>query len=76
MRGLNTLPAHLCASALLGKIIYSAVPADEQQEETDIFELADLEHTGEAWIQYKNYRELKNEPVVMNIKRLRYMSCY
>lgn len=48
MRGLNTLPAHLCASALLGKIIYSAVPADEQQEETDTFELADLGHTGEA----------------------------
>lgn len=48
VRGLNTLPAHLCASALLGKIIYSAVPADEQQEETDTFELADLGHTGEA----------------------------
>ncbi|XP_034168229.2 E3 ubiquitin-protein ligase listerin [Pangasianodon hypophthalmus] len=45
VRGFNTLPAHLCASALLGKIIFSAVPADEQQEETYTFELSDLGQT-------------------------------
>lgn len=48
VRGLNTLPAHLCASALLGKIIFGAVPADEQQEETDTFELSDYGHTGKT----------------------------
>lgn len=48
VRGLNTLPAHLCASALLGKIIFAAVPADEQQEETDTYELSDRGPTGAA----------------------------
>lgn len=48
VRGLNTLPAHLCVSALLGKIIFSAVPSDEQQEEIDTSEFSDLGHTGEA----------------------------
>ncbi|XP_053501105.1 E3 ubiquitin-protein ligase listerin isoform X2 [Ictalurus furcatus] len=46
VRGLNTLPAHLCVSALLGKIIFSAVPSDEQQEEIDTSEFSDLGHTG------------------------------
>lgn len=46
VKSLNTLPGHLCASALLGKLIFSAVPADEQQEETDTAELSDLKHTG------------------------------
>ncbi|KAM9456136.1 E3 ubiquitin-protein ligase listerin [Clarias gariepinus] len=45
VKSLNTLPGHLCASALLGKLIFSAVPADEQQEETDTAELSDLKHT-------------------------------
>ncbi|TSK16143.1 E3 ubiquitin-protein ligase listerin [Bagarius yarrelli] len=44
-RSLNTLPAHLCASALLGRIIFSAVPADRQQEETDPFEFPDSSQT-------------------------------
>ncbi|KAK3550418.1 hypothetical protein QTP86_025164 [Hemibagrus guttatus] len=44
VRSLNTLPSHLCASALLGKIIFSAVTAHEQQEETDSFELSDPGH--------------------------------
>ncbi|XP_058267542.1 E3 ubiquitin-protein ligase listerin isoform X2 [Hemibagrus wyckioides] len=44
VRNLNTLPSHLCASALLGKIIFSAVPAHEQQEETDSFEPSDPGH--------------------------------
>lgn len=48
MRCLNTLPAHLCASALLGKIIFGAVSANEQQEETDTFELSDHGLTGDT----------------------------
>uniref|UniRef100_A0A8B9HBE4 E3 ubiquitin-protein ligase listerin n=1 Tax=Astyanax mexicanus TaxID=7994 RepID=A0A8B9HBE4_ASTMX len=50
MKGLNRLPAHLCASAVLGKIIFIAIPAENQQEETDTSELPDLRHTGEAYI--------------------------
>uniref|UniRef100_A0A8B9J8K2 E3 ubiquitin-protein ligase listerin n=1 Tax=Astyanax mexicanus TaxID=7994 RepID=A0A8B9J8K2_ASTMX len=49
MKGLNRLPAHLCASAVLGKIIFIAIPAENQQEETDTSELPDLRHTGEAY---------------------------
>uniref|UniRef100_W5KT23 E3 ubiquitin-protein ligase listerin n=1 Tax=Astyanax mexicanus TaxID=7994 RepID=W5KT23_ASTMX len=45
MKGLNRLPAHLCASAVLGKIIFIAIPAENQQEETDTSELPDLRHT-------------------------------
>ncbi|KAK2823506.1 hypothetical protein Q7C36_020106 [Tachysurus vachellii] len=44
VKALKTLPAHLCASALLGKIIFSAVSAHEQQEETDAVELSDPGH--------------------------------
>lgn len=49
VRGLSRLPAHLCASALLGKIIFTAVPADNQQEETDTTELPELRQTGEVY---------------------------
>uniref|UniRef100_A0A4W4E597 E3 ubiquitin-protein ligase listerin n=1 Tax=Electrophorus electricus TaxID=8005 RepID=A0A4W4E597_ELEEL len=35
VRASGKLPAHLCASALLGRIIFIAVPVGEQQEETD-----------------------------------------
>ncbi|KAL6472979.1 hypothetical protein MHYP_G00191670 [Metynnis hypsauchen] len=45
VKDLSRLPAHLCASAVLGKIIFIAVPADTQQEETDTSELPDLRHT-------------------------------
>uniref|UniRef100_A0AAR2J5P8 E3 ubiquitin-protein ligase listerin n=1 Tax=Pygocentrus nattereri TaxID=42514 RepID=A0AAR2J5P8_PYGNA len=50
VKDMSRLPAHLCASAVLGKIIFIAVPADTQQEETDTSELPDLRHTGEAHI--------------------------
>ncbi|XP_072514427.1 E3 ubiquitin-protein ligase listerin [Salminus brasiliensis] len=45
MRGLSRVPAHLCASAVLGKIIFIAIPAENQQEETNTSELPDLRHT-------------------------------
>uniref|UniRef100_A0AAR2KB62 E3 ubiquitin-protein ligase listerin n=1 Tax=Pygocentrus nattereri TaxID=42514 RepID=A0AAR2KB62_PYGNA len=45
VKDMSRLPAHLCASAVLGKIIFIAVPADTQQEETDTSELPDLRHT-------------------------------
>ncbi|KAF7701263.1 E3 ubiquitin-protein ligase listerin [Silurus meridionalis] len=45
VRGLDTIPAHLCASAMLGKLIFSAVPDDEQQEATDTIKLSNLENT-------------------------------
>ncbi|XP_076876676.1 E3 ubiquitin-protein ligase listerin [Brachyhypopomus gauderio] len=45
VRTSDRLPAHLCASALLGRIIFTAVPADEQQEETEASEPRDLGHT-------------------------------
>ncbi|KAL7847637.1 hypothetical protein AOLI_G00223550 [Acnodon oligacanthus] len=44
VKGLSRLPAHLCATAVLGTIIFIAVPADTQQEETDTSELPDLRH--------------------------------
>uniref|UniRef100_A0A4W4E3K3 E3 ubiquitin-protein ligase listerin n=1 Tax=Electrophorus electricus TaxID=8005 RepID=A0A4W4E3K3_ELEEL len=48
VRASGKLPAHLCASALLGRIIFIAVPVGEQQEETDTSVHPDLSYTGEA----------------------------
>ncbi|XP_066507230.1 E3 ubiquitin-protein ligase listerin [Hoplias malabaricus] len=44
VKGSSRLPAHLCACAVLGKIIFLAVPDNEQQKETDTSELPDLRH--------------------------------
>ncbi|KAK1800486.1 hypothetical protein P4O66_005706 [Electrophorus voltai] len=45
VRASGKLPAHLCASALLGRIIFIAVPVGEQQEETDTSVHPDLSYT-------------------------------
>lgn len=45
VRSLSRVPAHLCSSALLMKIIFAAVPSDEQQEETHTIELPELSLT-------------------------------
>ncbi|XP_062870283.1 E3 ubiquitin-protein ligase listerin [Trichomycterus rosablanca] len=45
VKALGRLPVHLCVSALLGKIIFTAVPVDEQQVETETSELPDLSYT-------------------------------
>uniref|UniRef100_A0A8C1E9I5 E3 ubiquitin-protein ligase listerin n=1 Tax=Cyprinus carpio carpio TaxID=630221 RepID=A0A8C1E9I5_CYPCA len=42
-RATNRLPAHLCVSALLGRIIFTAASPDDQQVEAD-FEIPDLKH--------------------------------
>ncbi|XP_073685432.1 E3 ubiquitin-protein ligase listerin [Garra rufa] len=43
-RATNRLPAHLCVSALLGKIIFTAASSDDQQVEADLSEIPDLKH--------------------------------
>ncbi|XP_056322426.1 E3 ubiquitin-protein ligase listerin isoform X1 [Danio aesculapii] len=45
-RASNRLPAHLCVSALLGRVIFSAASAspDDQQVEADLSEIPDLKH--------------------------------
>ncbi|XP_051973695.1 E3 ubiquitin-protein ligase listerin [Xyrauchen texanus] len=40
----NRLPAHLCFSAVLGKIILTAVSADDQLVEPDFPEIPDIKH--------------------------------
>ncbi|XP_051540876.1 E3 ubiquitin-protein ligase listerin isoform X2 [Myxocyprinus asiaticus] len=40
----NRLPAHLCVSAVLGRIILTAVSPDDQQVEPDFPEIPDLKH--------------------------------
>uniref|UniRef100_A0A671QUH2 E3 ubiquitin-protein ligase listerin n=1 Tax=Sinocyclocheilus anshuiensis TaxID=1608454 RepID=A0A671QUH2_9TELE len=40
----NRLPAHLCVSALLGRIIFTAASPDDQQVEADFSEIPDLKH--------------------------------
>ncbi|XP_043106094.1 E3 ubiquitin-protein ligase listerin [Puntigrus tetrazona] len=40
----NQLPAHLCVSALLGRIIFTAASPDDQQVEADFSEIPDLKH--------------------------------
>uniref|UniRef100_A0A671QU41 E3 ubiquitin-protein ligase listerin n=1 Tax=Sinocyclocheilus anshuiensis TaxID=1608454 RepID=A0A671QU41_9TELE len=44
----NRLPAHLCVSALLGRIIFTAASPDDQQVEADFSEIPDLKHIGET----------------------------
>ncbi len=44
----NLLPAHLCVSALLGRIIFTAASPDDQQVEADFSEIPDLKHIGET----------------------------
>ncbi len=44
----NQLPAHLCVSALLGRIIFTAASPDDQQVEADFSEIPDLKHIGET----------------------------
>uniref|UniRef100_A0A671LMJ5 E3 ubiquitin-protein ligase listerin n=1 Tax=Sinocyclocheilus anshuiensis TaxID=1608454 RepID=A0A671LMJ5_9TELE len=43
-RATNRLPAHLCVSALLGRIIFTATSPDDQQVEADFSEIPDLKH--------------------------------
>nr|XP_055064559.1 E3 ubiquitin-protein ligase listerin [Misgurnus anguillicaudatus] len=40
----NRLPAHLCASALLGRIIHTATSSDDQQVAADLSEMNELTH--------------------------------
>uniref|UniRef100_A0A672KKG5 E3 ubiquitin-protein ligase listerin n=1 Tax=Sinocyclocheilus grahami TaxID=75366 RepID=A0A672KKG5_SINGR len=40
----NRLPAHLCVSALLGRIIFTATSPDDQQVKADFSEIPDLKH--------------------------------
>ncbi|KAI7793222.1 putative E3 ubiquitin-protein ligase listerin [Triplophysa rosa] len=40
----NRLPAHLCASALLGKIIHTVTSPDDQQVAADFSEIPNLKH--------------------------------
>uniref|UniRef100_A0A672SBE0 E3 ubiquitin-protein ligase listerin n=1 Tax=Sinocyclocheilus grahami TaxID=75366 RepID=A0A672SBE0_SINGR len=47
-RATNRLPAHLCVSALLGRIIFTATSPDDQQVEADFSEIPDLKHIGET----------------------------
>ncbi|KTF85777.1 hypothetical protein cypCar_00015104 [Cyprinus carpio] len=42
----NRLPAHLCVSALLGRIIFTAASPDDQQVEADFSDIPDLKHIG------------------------------
>lgn len=44
----NRLPAHLCVSALLGRIIFTAASPDDQQMEADFSDIPDLKHIGET----------------------------
>uniref|UniRef100_A0A8C1IBM9 E3 ubiquitin-protein ligase listerin n=1 Tax=Cyprinus carpio TaxID=7962 RepID=A0A8C1IBM9_CYPCA len=44
----NRLPAHLCVSALLGRIIFTAASPDDQQVEADFSDIPDLKHIGET----------------------------
>ncbi|XP_052464285.1 E3 ubiquitin-protein ligase listerin [Carassius gibelio] len=44
IRETNRLPAHLCVSALLGRIIFTAASPDDQQVEADFSEIPDLKH--------------------------------
>ncbi|XP_059400765.1 E3 ubiquitin-protein ligase listerin-like [Carassius carassius] len=44
IRETNRLPAHLCVSALLGRIIFTAASPDDQQMEADFSEIPDLKH--------------------------------
>uniref|UniRef100_A0A673KHQ8 E3 ubiquitin-protein ligase listerin n=1 Tax=Sinocyclocheilus rhinocerous TaxID=307959 RepID=A0A673KHQ8_9TELE len=47
-RATNRLPAHLCVSALLGRIIFTATSPDDQQVAADFSEIPDLKHIGET----------------------------
>ncbi|KAF4108188.1 E3 ubiquitin-protein ligase listerin isoform X1 [Onychostoma macrolepis] len=40
----NRLPAHLCVSALLGRVIFTAASPDDQQVEADFSEIPDFKH--------------------------------
>uniref|UniRef100_A0A672KHH9 E3 ubiquitin-protein ligase listerin n=1 Tax=Sinocyclocheilus grahami TaxID=75366 RepID=A0A672KHH9_SINGR len=44
----NRLPAHLCVSALLGRIIFTATSPDDQQVKADFSEIPDLKRIGET----------------------------
>lgn len=48
----NRLPVHLCASALLGKIIHTVTSPDDQQVAADVLEIPNLKHIGELSLSF------------------------
>lgn len=48
----NRLPVHLCASALLGKIIHTVTSPDDQQVAADVLEISNLKHIGELSLSF------------------------
>uniref|UniRef100_A0A671LM47 E3 ubiquitin-protein ligase listerin n=1 Tax=Sinocyclocheilus anshuiensis TaxID=1608454 RepID=A0A671LM47_9TELE len=64
-RATNRLPAHLCVSALLGRIIFTATSPDDQQVEADFSEIPDLKHI-EIFYGLQWCEEMELSPLVVS----------
>ncbi|XP_016128925.1 E3 ubiquitin-protein ligase listerin isoform X2 [Sinocyclocheilus grahami] len=66
-RATNRLPAHLCVSALLGRIIFTATSPDDQQVEADFSEIPDLKHiVSEIFYGLQWCEEMELSPLVVS----------